>query len=201
MSDLIFRVMHDDFGKDDLLGEATVSIKDLDMSKGKVTKVQVLEPEFRSEAKVPWKDTKLGHICIGLGYAPNSSVLTVFILSCKNLAAVDDSGFSDPYVTLFLIRDGKKIEKRKTTCKTMTLNPTFNASFAFEASFDDLDELSLIFYVSDYDKGEPGEPIGQCVIGQLGNTELGAVQWKNMLDDPNKPWLVWHMLRPVPPKD
>ncbi|XP_066913320.1 synaptotagmin-1-like [Clytia hemisphaerica] len=201
MSDLIFRVMHDDFGKDDLLGEAIVSIKDLDMSKGKVTKVQVLAPEFKSEAKVPWKDTKLGHICIGLGYAPNSSVLAVFILSCKNLAAVDDSGFSDPYVTFFLIRDGKKIKKRKTTFKTMTLNPTFNASFAFEASYDDLDELSLLFCVADYDKGEPGEPIGQCVIGQLGNTDLGAVQWKNMMDGPNKPWLVWHMLRPIPPKD
>ena len=201
MSDLTFSVLHDDFGKDDLLGEAVVSIKDLDLSKGKITQSCVLAAEFKSEAKTPWKDTKLGHICIGLGHAPNSDVLAVFILSCKNLAAVDDSGFSDPYVTFFLVRDGKKIKKRKTTFKTMTLNPTFNASFAFEASQEDLDELSLLFIVADYDKGEAGDPIGQCIIGQLGMTERGISHWTSIKKGPNKPWLVWHMLRPVPPSD
>ena len=200
-SDLILKVVHDDFGGDDLLGEAVIPIKDLDMSKGKITEWRVLAPEFKSEAKVPWKDTKLGHICIGLGYAPNSSVLAVFILSCKNLASVDEGGFSDPYVTFFLIRDGKKVKKRKTTFKSMTLNPSFNEIFAFEASFDDLDELSLLFVVADYDKGEPGEPIGQAIIGQLGNTELATSHWKSMVDGPNKPAIKWHMLRPVPPKD
>ena len=37
MSDLTFSVFHDDFGKDDLLGKAVVSFKDLDLSKGKIT--------------------------------------------------------------------------------------------------------------------------------------------------------------------
>lgn len=200
-STLTLKVYHDDFGGDDLLGEANIPISDLDMTKGKVTQWRVLAPEFKSEASLFVKDTKLGHICVGLGYAPNSSVLAIFIMSCKGLLSVDEGGYSDPYVTFFLIQDGKKIKKRKTTVKLRTLNPSFNEIFAFEASPEQLEEFSLLFMVADYDKGQPGEPIGQCMVGQLGNSERGHQHWNNMRKGPNKPWLVWHMLRPVPPAE
>lgn len=199
-STLRLKVYHDDFGGDDLLGEANVPICDLDMSKGKVTQWRVLAPEFKDEGMFV-KDTKLGYLCVGLGYAPNSCVLAIFIMSCRKLLSVDEGGFSDPYVTLFLISDGKKLKKRKTTVKLRTLNPSFNEIFAFEASFEALDELSLQFIVADYDKGQPGEPIGQCMIGQLGSSERSHIHWKSMRKGPNKPWLFWHMLRPVPPVD
>lgn len=187
----------DRFGGHDLLGEAKIPVNDLDLTKGKLTQWRVLVPEFKSEVGTFGKKTGLGDICIGLGYSPNSSVLAIFVLSCKDLLSVDEGGFSDPYVTLFLIQDGKKIKKRKTTVKLRTLNPAFNESFAFEVDFEKIEETSLLFVVADYDKGQPGEPIGQCMIGQLGQG-LGAKHWEKMRRSPGKPICFWHMLKPVP---
>ena len=183
-------------GSDDLLGEAKVPIADLDLTKGKVPMWRVLVPEFKSEAGRFGKNLGLGHICIGLGYAPNSSVLAIFVMTCQDLQSTDEGGYSDPYVTLFLVMDGKKLKKRKTTVKLRTLNPTFNENFAFEIDFEKIEDVSLIFIVADYDKGEPGTPIGQVVLGQLGQG-LGKKHWEMMRKSPGKPVANWHMLRPV----
>ena len=188
---------HNRFGPHDLLGEAKIPINDIDLTKGKVTQWRVLIPEFKSEAGRFGKNFGLGHICVGLGYAPNTSVLAIFILSCQDLKAVDDGKSSDPYVTLFLIQDGKKIKKRKTTVKLRSLNPAFNESFAFEVDLNKIEDTSLMFVIADYDKGQPGEPIGQTIIGQLGQG-LGLKHWEQMRRSPGKPICFWHMLKPVP---
>lgn len=38
---------------------------------------------------------------------------------------------SDPYVKLNIFKNGKRIQKKKTSIKTNTLNPYFNESFTF----------------------------------------------------------------------
>ena len=81
-STLMLKLYDDDFGGDDLLGEAIIPVNDIDLTKGKVTQWRVLIPEFKSEVGRFGKDSGLGHICIGLGYSPNTSVLAIFILSC-----------------------------------------------------------------------------------------------------------------------
>lgn len=194
---LSIKVYDEDRFDKTLLGEANVPINDLDLTKGKITQWRVIVPEFKSEAGRFGKNLGLGHICIAIGYSPNSNVLAIFILSCKDLQAVDEGGFSDPYITFFLIQDGKKIKKRKTTVKLRTLNPAFNESFAFEIDFDKIEEISLMFVVADYDPGSSGEPMGQCIIGQLGQG-LGAKHWEKMRRSPGKPVAFWHMLKPVP---
>ena len=193
---LLLKLYDDDGLTKSLLGESNIRVADLDLSRGKVTEWRVLIPEFKSEFVLFSKHPSLGHICIGLGYSPNDSVLAVFILSCKRLKALDEGGTSDPYVTLFLIEDGKKTIKRKTTVKMRTLNPVFNESFPFEIDMGDFEEISLMFIVADYDKGQPGEPIGQCIIGQLGQG-LGAKHWEQVRRSPGKPISFWHTLRPV----
>ena len=69
-------------GGDDLLCEAKIPVTDMDVSKP-CTDTRILTPEFKKEGGKFGKDTKLGHICVALGYAPNTSVLAIFILSCK----------------------------------------------------------------------------------------------------------------------
>jgi len=91
----------------------------------------------------------------------------------------------------------EKLKKRKTTVKLRTLNPVYNESFAFEVEFEKIEEMSLMFVCADYDPGEPGEPMGQCIIGQLGQG-LGAKHWEQMRRSPGKPVAFWHMLKPVP---
>ena len=100
---------YDKFGGADLLGEAIIPLNELDMSKGTVTEWRWLAPEYKSEVGRFGKDSGLGHMCVGLGYSANSGFLVIFILSCKNLAAVDENGLADPYVTLYLVQKGKKV--------------------------------------------------------------------------------------------
>ena len=54
-----------------------------------------------------------------------------------------------------------------------------------------------MFVVADYDPGSAGEPMGQCIIGQLGQG-LGTKHWEKMRRSPGKPVAFWHMLKPVP---
>lgn len=187
---------YDKFGGADLLGEAIVPIQDLDMGKGQVTEWRILAPEFKSEVGRFGKESGLGHICIGLGYSANTGFLVIFVLSCKDLPPVDDDGFADPYVTLFLVQDGKKMKKRKTTVKLRTLEPKFNEQYAFRVEFTAIEETTLMFVVADYDKGEVGTPIGQVLVGLLGQG-LGTQHWEKMRRSPGKPICEWHMLKPI----
>jgi len=65
-----------------------------------------------------------GSLKVNLEYKTNS--LLVHILSASDLAAADLTGYSDPYVKLYLLPDKRKHSKRKTSVKMSTLNPVFN---------------------------------------------------------------------------
>eukprot|EP00794_Sanderia_malayensis_P012748 gene12748-14054_t len=186
---------YDRFSGHDMLGEAKVPIIDLDLTRP-IDEWRILQPEFKMETKGMKKgDPKLGHICISLAYAPNPQLLAVFILACKDLKSTDDDGYSDPYVKFWLIQEGKKVKKRKTSVKIRTLNPSYNESFLFEVDFEKIEETSLMFIVCDYDKGEIGDPIGELLLGSLG-TGAQLKHWTKMRRTPGKPVARWHRLRP-----
>lgn len=58
---------------------------------------------------------------------------------------------SDPYVKASLICDGRRLKKRKTSIKKNTLNPTYNEALVFDIPNENIENVSLIIAVMDYD--------------------------------------------------
>ncbi|KAK2162329.1 hypothetical protein LSH36_100g04021 [Paralvinella palmiformis] len=106
----------------------------------------------------------------------------------------------DPYVKLSLMLNGKRIKKKKTTIKKCTLNPYYNESFSFEVPFEQIQKVTLIITVVDYDRIGTSEPIGRVVLGcNSSGTELR--HWSDMLANPRRPIAQWHTLQELPEKN
>lgn len=87
---------------------------------------------------------------ITLTYLPESNKLNVTLLKAKDLHSREKIGGADPYVKLWLVQKGSKLEKRKTSVKHQTRSPVFNEMFTFSVpSIEKLEkEINLVCSVS-----------------------------------------------------
>lgn len=58
----------------------------------------------------------------------------------------------DPYVKVYLVCQGKRIKKKKTSVKRSTLNPVYNEALVFDVPAENIEDVSLIVKVIDYDR-------------------------------------------------
>lgn len=135
----------------------------------------------------------LGEIMFSLCYLPTAGRLTLTVIKCRNLKAMDITGYSDPYVKVSLICDGKRLKKKKTSIKKNTLNPTYNEAIIFDIPPDSMDHVSLHISVMDYDLVGHNEIIGVMRLGCHAEG-LGRDHWNEMLAYPRKPIAHWHPL-------
>ncbi|XP_072125412.1 synaptotagmin-10 isoform X2 [Mobula birostris] len=139
----------------------------------------------------------LGEIMFSLCYLPTAGRMTLTVIKCRNLKAMDITGFSDPYVKVSLICDGKRLKKRKTTTKKNTLNPVYNEAIIFDIPPESMEQVSLSITIMDYDRVGHNEVIGVCRVGQDAEG-LGREHWNEMLAYPRKPIAHWHPLAEAP---
>ncbi|XP_078402911.1 synaptotagmin-6-like [Cetorhinus maximus] len=148
-----------------------------------------------------WKDIQyattesvdLGEIMFSLCYLPTAGRLTLTVIKCRNLKAMDITGYSDPYVKVSLLCEGRRLKKKKTTIKKNTLNPTYNEAIIFDIPPENMDQVSLLISVMDYDRVGHNEIIGVCRVG-INAEGLGRDHWNEMLAYPRKPIAHWHPL-------
>ncbi len=69
-----------------------------------------------------------------------------------NMTLNDSKCFPDPYVKVYLICDGRRLKKRKTTIKKSTLNPAYNEAIIFDIPPENVEQVSLSIMVMDYDR-------------------------------------------------
>lgn len=60
--------------------------------------------------------------------------------------------FSDPYVKVSLMCQGKRIKKRKTAVQKSTLHPVFNEALVFDVPQESVEDIYLLVKVVDYDR-------------------------------------------------
>uniref|UniRef100_A0A8C7X2E4 Synaptotagmin X n=1 Tax=Oryzias sinensis TaxID=183150 RepID=A0A8C7X2E4_9TELE len=168
---------------------------------GEVVVDNLFELSDLSREAVVWKDihaatmesVDLGEIMYSLCYLPTAGRMTLTVIKCRNLKAMDITGSSDPYVKVYLVCDGRRLKKRKTTTKKSTLNPVFNEAIIFDIPPENVEQVSLSIMVMDYDRVGHNEVIGVCRAGPDA-VGLGRDHWNEMLAYPRKPITHWHAL-------
>ncbi|XP_029969715.1 synaptotagmin-10 isoform X2 [Salarias fasciatus] len=168
---------------------------------GEVVVDNLFELSDLSREAVVWKDIHaattesidLGEIMYSLCYLPTAGRMTLTVIKCRNLKAMDITGSSDPYVKVYLICDGRRLKKRKTTTKKSTLNPSYNEAIIFDIPPENVEQVSLSIMVMDYDRVGHNEVIGVCRTGPDAEG-LGRDHWNEMLAYPRKPITHWHAL-------
>ncbi|XP_068453481.1 synaptotagmin-6 [Clinocottus analis] len=168
---------------------------------GEVVLENLFETSDLSRETNIWRDIQyatsesvdLGEIMFSLCYLPTAGRLTLTVIKCRNLKAMDITGYSDPYVKVSLICDGRRLKKKKTSIKKNTLNPTYNEAIIFDIPPDSMDHVSLHISVMDYDLVGHNEIIGVMRVGCHAEG-LGRDHWNEMLAYPRKPIAHWHPL-------
>ncbi|XP_019481210.1 PREDICTED: synaptotagmin-10 [Hipposideros armiger] len=105
--------------------------------------------------------------------------------------------YTDPYVKVSLMCEGRRLKKRKTTTKKNTLNPVYNEAIIFDIPPENVEQVSLSIAVMDYDRVGHNEVIGVCRTG-LDAEGLGRDHWNEMLAYHRKPITHWHPLLELP---
>ena len=101
---------------------------------------------------------------------------------------------SDPYVKIWLMFDGKRVEKKKTAIHHRQLNPVFNESFLFNVPYDKIRQTSLHISVMDYDRMGRNDLIGQVILSSRSGP-MEVKHWNEMLCKTRQPVAQWHLLK------
>uniref|UniRef100_A0AAR2JKV3 C2 domain-containing protein n=1 Tax=Pygocentrus nattereri TaxID=42514 RepID=A0AAR2JKV3_PYGNA len=174
----------DRFSRHDMIGEVILE---------NLFEMSDLSRETSIWRDIQYESVDLGEIMFSLCYLPTAGRLTLTVIRCRNLKAMDITGYSDPYVKVSLICDGKRLKKKKTTIKKNTLNPTYNEAIIFDIPPENMEQVSLHISVMDYDLVGHNEVIGVNRVGSHAEG-LGRDHWNEMLAYPRKPIAHWHPL-------
>uniref|UniRef100_A0A3B3BD30 Synaptotagmin XII n=1 Tax=Oryzias melastigma TaxID=30732 RepID=A0A3B3BD30_ORYME len=138
----------------------------------------------------------VGEILLSLSYLPTAERLTVVVAKCKNLVWTNEKNTADPFVKVYLLQDGRKISKKKTSTKRDDTNPIFNEAMIFSVPSIVLQELSLRVTVAEATDDGRGENLGHVIIGPEASG-MGITHWNQMLATLRKPVSMWHPLRRI----
>uniref|UniRef100_A0A0X3NUJ0 Rabphilin-3A n=1 Tax=Schistocephalus solidus TaxID=70667 RepID=A0A0X3NUJ0_SCHSO len=190
---LRFAVLDEDKFGADWLGEYRLGLGDL-------------LPDRLSEFAVPLNPRKplpkeiddlvnptKGRIQIALRYIEENKQLCVEVIRCADLAQMDHSGSSDPFVKLYLRPDKLRKTKQKTKIKKSTLFPEFNEVFYYAMDAADVDKRTLEITVWDYDRGTTNDFIGGVTLGAKGKAERREV-WQAVFRPPYRRFEAWFQL-------
>jgi synaptotagmin-1 len=183
---------YDRFSKDELIGNVFFRLAEYDAHKVLLEWRDIQKPSLADEITY-------GDLCLSLRYVPASGHLTVVVLEAKSLPVLETGDNPDTYVKLSLIRNGKRVQKKKTSVKKSTINPYFNESFVFDVPYEHIQNMKLLATVAVPGWLGKSKRIGSIELGS--EVEIGSAMrhWSDMLSNPRRPIASWHQLQGLSP--
>ncbi|XP_073996907.1 synaptotagmin-12-like isoform X2 [Rhodnius prolixus] len=184
-SSLMFHVYSARREANTLLGEAHLHLADVPTRQPITTWLTLVHSNA--------KEDSLGEILFSLSYLPTAERLTVVIVKARNLKFANQIG--DPYVKVYLLRNGKKVHKKRTQMKKNEPCPIFNEAMIFSVPNNLLQSLEVRVTVGE---GDTGVVVGHVIVGCQA-TGKALSHWTQMLTALRKPIAMWHqLLQPIP---
>lgn len=177
----------DKYARQKLLGETDLKLGDIDLR-------QPLRV-WMNLRDLDEKPTELGDMMFSLSYLPTAERLTVVVVKCRSLQWTSGKENGDCCVKVYLLQNGKKVSKKKTSTKREEKNPIFNEAMIFSVPASALQTLQLrLSVVECTTDGSKAASIGHVIVGsQLTGTSL--THWNQMMSSLRKPVAMWHALR------
>ncbi|PVD28581.1 hypothetical protein C0Q70_11172 [Pomacea canaliculata] len=176
----------DKYARQKVIGEADIRLGDLDLS--------MAIKMWLNLRDIDEKPTEYGDILFSLSYLPTAERLTIVIVKARNLKWREGRNTGDPFVKVYLLQNGKKISKKKTTVKRGERNPIYNEAMIFSVPAAALPTIQLRITVAELLPENKTPSLGHVIVGaNTSGTE--ASHWNQMMTSLRKPVAMWHYLR------
>ncbi|XP_050300266.1 synaptotagmin-5 isoform X2 [Anthonomus grandis grandis] len=182
---------YDRFSRNDIIGEVTMPLSEYDCANS----IEIWG-EITKNKKPP---EELQEVLVSLMYLPSAERLTVNLVKARNLFIPSEKDFIDPFVKVNLIVNGKRIKKKKSSCKKNNCNPVWNEALIFNLSSSNVQntELEICIYDQGNDIMGSNPLLGCCTIGPKAPSNSGKEHWTDMLHSPRKTVFSWHTVRTI----
>ncbi|KAK6617946.1 hypothetical protein RUM44_002388 [Polyplax serrata] len=183
---LSFNVYCSDKNSNTLIGEGDLRLCDVSSRQGVTTWITLTDT---GQTRTEW-----GELMLSLSYLPTAERLTVVVVKARNLVFPQQRDSGDPFVKVYLLKQGKKIYKKKTSVKKRERSPIFNEAMIFNVPAASLQNLQLRLTVAE-NIGEPKAcSLGHVILGSEASGKALS-HWIQMLSTLRKPISMWHSLR------
>lgn len=179
---------YDRFSRNDPIGDVRLPLENLNLGPEPIVLSKELQPSSKAEY--------LGDLLLSMSYQPTANRINILVMKAARLKAMDITGKTDPYVKIYFMQGGKRIEKKKTTIKKRIRDPVWNESFIFNVTVEKLRDTSFNFIVMDYDRITQNEAIGQVTLSYR-SSGASLQHWTEMMNNPRRPIAKWHKIQEV----
>ena len=108
---------------------------------------------------------------------------------------------TDPYVKVYLVYQGRRVVKWKSTVKRNTLVAVFNEPFQFDLEKKDINHVGLEIVVMDYDRFTRNDYIGTVLLGANVHHHSGRSHWTDTIGTSQQRIISrWHSIKPNLPQ-